>query len=322
MTVQRLLMLAALVLAAPAALGAQWDMPMAYSASNYHAQNTLAFTRCVARATNGALDIVTHPGGALLGGEQIKPAVQAGQVSIGERLLSAHADENPLFGIDSIPFVATSFDASERLWRAALGKLKLALKAQNLIYLYSVPWPAQGFYFKEPVEAIADMSGLKFRTYNAATTRIARLAGMEPVSVEAADLSEALTSGAAEAFISSGSTGYDRKVWEQLSYFYNVQAWLPRNTVIVNRNAFDALDARTQSALKTCGNEAASNGLARARELSDFYLKALAKNGMKVRDPSDKLRRELAGFGRIMLAEWLEQAGEDGRAIFDAFNRQ
>ncbi len=321
MTWQRLLIVLAFVFAPPAAIAVQWDMPMAYSASNYHAQNTVLFARCVASATNNELQIVTHPGGSLLSGGQIKSALQSGGVAIGERLLSAHADETPLFGIDSIPFVATSFDASEKLWQAALTRLKSVLKSQNLIYLYSVPWPAQGFYFKKPVNSVADMKGLKLRTYNAATQRIATLAGMEPVNIEAADLPRALAAGTAEAFISSGSTGYDRKVWEHLSYFYNVRAWLPRNTVLVNKDAFDALDRQTQRALMSCGDEAAANGLAKARELTDFYLKALARNGIKVREPGEQLANELAGFGRFMLAEWLERAGEDGQAIFEAFRR-
>ncbi len=304
---------------ASAAYAEKWDMPMAYAASNYHSENGATFAQCVTDATDGDLEIVTHPGGSLFKGGEIKRAVQTGQAPIGERLLSAHANENPLFGVDSVPFLAASFDDSEKLWKAAAAKLKAALDEENLVYIYAVPWPPQGLYFKKPIQKVADMSGIKFRAYNAATARIAELAGMVPVQIEAAELSQALATGVAEAFISSGATGYDRKVWEHLTHFYDVQGWLPRNTVFVNKDAYNDLDAASQQALATCGEQAAAAGLAKAKELSSFYLKGLAEGGMTVTGPSDGLRSELKEFGDTMTKEWLEAAGADGQAIVDAY---
>ena len=306
---------------ATAALAEKWDMPMAYAASNYHSENGAAFAKCVTDGSSGKLEVVTHPGGSLFKGGEIKRAVQTGQAPIGERLLSAHANENALFGVDSVPFIATSFDASEKLWAAASDKLKAALDAQNLVYVYAVPWPPQGLYFKKPVDKVADMDGIKFRAYNASTSRIAELAGMVPVQIEAAELSQALATGVAEAFISSGSTGYDRKVWEHLTHFYDVQAWLPRNTVMVNKDAFNALDDATKAVVMDCGAKAAADGLAKAKELTSFYLKGLEEGGMKVQPPGDALKAELEGFGKTMAGEWLEAAGDDGKAIMDAYGQ-
>src|SRR5690606_38691150 len=149
---------------------------------------------------------------------------------------------------DSIPFLATSFEASEKLWAAAEEKMKELLERQNLVYIYAVPWPPQGLYAKKEINGIEDLQGVKFRAYNAATARIAELAGMAPVQIEAADLSQALATGVVDSFISSGSTGVDSKVWESLTHFYDVQAWLPRNIVFVNQAAFEALDEGTQDA--------------------------------------------------------------------------
>lgn len=303
---------------ASAALAEKWDMPMAYAASNYHSENGAEFAKCVTDKGAG-LEIVTHPGGSLFKGGDIKRAVQTGQANIGERLISAHANDNPLYGVDSIPFLATSFDDSEKLWRAAGDKIQAALAEENLVYIYAVPWPPQGLYFKKEVNSVADMAGIKFRAYNAATARIAELAGMVPVQIEAAELSQALATGVAEAFISSGSTGYDRKVWEQLTHFYDTQAWLPRNVVFANKDAWDALDAKAQGAILDCGAEATARGLAKAKELTDFYLKGLAENGMTVQAPNEGLKSELKAFGDTMTEEWLENAGEDGKAIIDAF---
>ncbi|MCY4428940.1 MAG: hypothetical protein OXC11_00905 [Rhodospirillales bacterium] len=222
-----------LMLSVEAAMAAErWDLPMAYADSNYHTQNGKRFAEAVGVCTGGELEIVVHGGGSLFKGNEIKRAVQTGQAPIGERLLSAHQNENPLFGFDSVPFMASSFEASDRLWRAARDRLTEVLAEQNLILLYAVPWPPQGLYFDRAITGIPDMAGIKFRTYNAATAKLAELAGMVPVQIEAAELSQALATGVAEAFVSSAATGYDRKVWEHLSHFYDVQGWLPRNSVV------------------------------------------------------------------------------------------
>lgn len=318
-TTATLMATAALCLGATALSAETWDMPMAYPATNYHSENGTAFASCVRDATQGAIDIVVHAGGSLFAGNDIKRAVQTGQAPIGERLLSAHANENPLFGVDSIPFLATSFDDSDKLWAAAKDAVAAALDEQNLVYVYSVPWPPQGFYFKKEVNSVADMAGVKFRAYNAATARIAELAGMVPVQIEAAELSQALATGVAESFISSGSTGVDSKVWESLTHFYDVQAWLPRNTIFVNKDSFNALDDAGKAALMDCGAKAGAAGEARAKELTDQYLKTLAENGMTVGGPSDELKAGLQGFGATMTEEWLASAGDAGKAAITAY---
>lgn len=310
---------AAGLLATSATAAEKWDMPMAYAATNYHSENGAAFAKCVTAGSGGALEIVTHPSGSLFKGNEIKRAVQTGQTPIGERLLSAHQNENVIFGVDSIPFLATSFDDSEKLWKAARPTIEKVLEEQNLVLLYSVPWPPQGLYFKKPVNSIADMRGLKFRSYNSATARLAELAGMLPVQIEAAELSQALATGVAESFISSGATGYDRKVWEHLTHFYEVDAWLPRNHIFVNKDAWDGLDGGTQDVLRGCADEAAANGLKRAVDYTQFTLNGLREGGMQVVKAGDTLRSDLMKIGETMTGEWLGQAGDEGQAIVDSF---
>ena len=301
------------------ALAAKWDMPLAYPATNFHSENASRFASCVTDATGGALEIVTHPNGSLFAGNDIKRAVQTGQAPIGERLLSAHANENALFGVDSIPFLATSFDEAGKLWEAAQPKIEELLDSQNLVYLYSVPWPPQGLYTKDPVESAADLQGVKFRAYNAATARIAELAGMQPVQIEAAELSQALATGVVDSFVSSGATGYDSKVWEQLGHFYEVNAWLPRNTIFANKDAFAALPEDQQTAVQTCASEAATRGLQMSRDYTGKTLKGLTDNGMEVTEPSPQLASDFKGYGETMTTEWLEKAGEPGKEIVDTY---
>ncbi len=296
-----------------------WDMPMAYSASNFHSENGAEFAQCVTAGTNGEIEITVHPGGSLFAGADIKRAIQTGQVQIGERLLSGHQNENAIFGFDSIPFLSPSFEDHDRLWAAAKPTIEEVLDEQNLKLLYSVPWPPQGLYFKKEVNSVADMEGVKFRSYNNATSRLAELTGMLPVTIEAAEISQAFATGVAESMISSGATGYDRKVWESLTHFYEVDAWLPRNYVMVNKDVWaDASDAN-KAVISACSGEAEARGLQASKDYTQFTMDGLREGGMTVGPASDQLMTELRAIGETMTAEWLEAAGEQGQAIVDAY---
>ena len=297
----------------------KWDMPMAYSATNFHSQNGVLFADAVRVATGGEIDITVHPGGSLFKGAEIKKAIQTGQVPIGERLLSGHQNESLIFGTDSIPFLATSYKASDKLWKHLKPELTKILDDQGLVLLYGVPWPAQGLYFNKEINSVADTKGIKFRSYNNSTARIAELMGMLPVQVEAAELSQALATGVAEAFVSSGSTGYDRKVWEHLTHFYEVNAWLPRNYVMVNKEAWKKLDKKTQNIIMGVAQMAEVAGTARSEQLSGWYLTQLAANGMKVQVAEGRLRTDLEKIGRTMSDEWIAKAEPVGKTIIDAF---
>jgi len=302
------------------ALAEKWDMPMAYSASNFHSATGAEFAKCVTTGTGGEIEIVTHPSGSLFKGGDIKRAIQTGQAPIGERLLSGHQNENALFGFDSIPFLATSFDDSAKLWDAAKPSIEKLLAEQNLTLLYAVPWPPQGLYFKNEVNSVADMAGIKFRSYNNATSRLAELTGMLPVTIEAAEISQAFATGVAESMVSSGSTGYDRKVWESLSYFYEVDAWLPRNYVMVNSEVWAGVSDANKNVIQACASLAEYAGNWRAKEYTGFTLQGLRDGGMTVGPASDQMVGELKEIGVTMTNEWLEAAGDEGKAIVDAFN--
>ncbi|GAB5447674.1 TRAP transporter substrate-binding protein [Gymnodinialimonas sp.] len=309
---------AAATVAFPAA-AETWDMPMAYSGSNFHSVTGAEFAQCVTTGTGGEIEITTHPGGSLFAGADIKRAIQTGQVQIGERLLSGHQNEDALFGFDSIPFLVGSFDEHDMLWQAAEGPIRELLEGQNLHLLYSVPWPPQGLYFNQEVNSVADMEGIRFRSYNNATNRLAELTGMLPVTIEAAEISQAFATGVASSMVSSGATGYDRRVWESLSHFYEVDAWLPRNYIMVNGDTWAATSEANQNVINACAELAEYAGTWRAREYTGFTLAGLAAGGMTVQPAGDALMDELRAIGETMTAEWLEAAGEEGQAIIDAF---
>jgi len=296
----------------------KWDMALAYSATNYHSEIATAFA---AEVTENAadLEIVTHPGGALFAGDEIFGAVRRGLTPIGERLISSLGNDDAIFELDSIPFVATSFEASRKLYDTSRPILEETLAESGVHFLYSCPWPPQGFYSAVPAETPDDLQGMKFRAYNATTSNFAEELGMVPTTIEAAELAQAFATGVAESMISSGSTGYDRKLWEHVDYYYDVKAWLPRNMVIVNGDAWDALDDATRAVIDTAATNAEETCWARAEELDAFYVEQFAENGMTVGELNPEMRAAFEEVGASLRDAWLERAGDKGQAALDAF---
>lgn len=316
----------ALILACAAACGGamaqtKWDLPSGYGPNTFQVQNLQWFADEVDKATAGKLKLTLHPGASLFKANEIKRAVQTGQTQIGEFILSGAANENALFGVDSIPFLATTYPAAKKLDAASRPALDKLLASQGMKLLYTVPWPGQSLYSGKPVAALADLKGKKMRAYNPATTRIAELAGAQPVTIQLAELPQALATGGVDAFLTSSASGVDSKLHEQVKYFYDVNAWLPRNAVVVSTKAFDALDKPTQAALLKTAVAAGDRGWQVSEQRDGEYLKELAAKGMTVDRSNTRLKTELKAIGDRMTAEWLKLAGADGQAVIDAYNK-
>ena len=215
----------------------KWDLPGAYPATNFHSKNLQLFADDVKKLSGGKLEITVHPGASLFKVPEIKRAVQTGQVQAGELLMSAVENEIPVFGVDTVPFLASSYDDAMKLYKAEKPVIEKKLAAQGMTLLYTVPWPPQGIYANKPLNAIGDMKGLKFRSYNPTTARIAELIGAQPVTIQAAELAQALATNTVNSFITSASTGRDSKVWESLKYFYDAQTWIPKDMTFVSNDA-------------------------------------------------------------------------------------
>ncbi len=311
--------LVSVAVSGPLAAAEKWDMPLAYAASNFHSENAVEFAEAVTEATGGEIEIVTHASGSLFKGDEIFRAVRTGQAPIGERLISALGNEHPIFEIDALPFLATSYEDARKLYQASKPAMSDILKEKGVKLLYAVPWPPQGLYSKNEVTSAADMEGVKFRAYNQATSRLAELMGAVPTKIEAAELSQAFATGVADSMISSGATGYDRKIWEHVDYWYDVQAWLPKNMVIVNLDTWNDLDDDTRQIILDAAADAEQAGWDRSMELAEWYKEQLAENGMTVEGPGDELRADFEEIGETMTEEWLERAGDAGREVIDAY---
>ena len=323
MTLLKSLALAAAVALAAGTAQAQtkWNLPAAYPADNPHSENLVAFAKDVEAATAGKLQITVHPGASLFKAPEIKRAVQTGQAQMGELLLSIHENEDALYGIDVVPFVATSFPEAMKLYKASKGAIEKKLAAQGIMLLFAVPWAPQGIYAKKDINAIEDMKGLKWRAYNVGTARIGEIVGAQSVTIQAAELPQALATGVVNSFMSSGGTGYDSKVWETLTHFYDTQAWIPKNYTIVNKAAFDGLDKPAQEAILKAAATAEARGWKAWEDKANWYLDQLKAKGMKVQAPSPALASGFKKVGEQLTADWLKKAGGDGQAIVEAYKK-
>jgi len=315
------MVLGALLAAAPASAQTKWNLPAAYPADNPHSENLVLFAKDVETATGGKLVITVHPNASLFKAPDIKRAVQTGQAQMGEILLSIHENEDPIYGIDVVPFLATSFPDSMKLYKASKAAIEKKLAAQGIMLLFAVPWAPQGIYTKKELNSIDDMKGLKWRAYNVGTARIGELVGAQSVTVQAAELPQALATGVVNSFMSSGGTGYDSKAWESLTHFYDTQAWIPKDYTIMNKTAFDALDKPTQEAILKAAAAAEPRGWKMWQDKAQWYLDQLKAKGMKVLPPSEALATGFKKVGDQLTQDWLKKAGADGQAIVEAYKK-
>jgi TRAP-type C4-dicarboxylate transport system substrate-binding protein len=300
-----------------------WDMPTPYPDNNFHTRNIQEFARQVRDTTGssapGAINITVHPNQSLVKHGEIKNAVRSGQVQIGEFLLSTLSNENAIYGVDSVPFLATGYDDAWKLWQASRPQIEALLAEQGLVVLYAVTWPPQGIYANKEINKVEDLAGLKFRTYNAATERLAQLAGAVPTQIEASDIAQAFATGRVEAMVTSSSTGANSKAWDFLKYYYDTQAWLPKNVVVINKEVFESLEPAKREAIMAAAKMAEERGWKMSQEENGAQKKVLTDNGMTIVTPSAELQAGLKAIGDTMAAEWAAQAGPAGQTILDAF---
>ncbi|MGR3323641.1 MAG: TRAP transporter substrate-binding protein [Pseudooceanicola sp.] len=309
----------AAMLAAAPAMAEKWDMPTPYGDTTFHTVNIREFAEDVKAATDGALEITVHSAGSLFPHGEIKNAVRSRQVPLGEFFLSTLANEDPAFGMDSQPFLATSYEDAEKLWAAQRPVVEELLAEQGLMPLFSVPWPAQGLYTKKEVTSVDDLNGLRFRAYNAALEEFAALAGAAPVQVEAPDIPQAFSTGQVEAMITSPSTGANSKAWDFLSHYTPINAWVPKNIVVVNKRMFDGLDESVQQAVLDAAEAAQARGWEMSMAEAEEKTQVLADNGVTVVEPSDELVSGLKDIGDQMLENWKSEASDQAMSALDAY---
>jgi TRAP-type transport system periplasmic protein len=312
---------AGLVSLAGGAGAAVWDMATPYPDGNFHTRNILIFAEEVEKETGGKYKIKVHANASLLKMPEIKRGVQTGQAALGEILLSAYGNEDPFFQLDGIPFVSTGYDTARIVWNKTRSFIEARFEKQKLVVLYAVSWPGQGIYTKKAVNSVADFKGMKFRTYNPATSRMAELMGAVPTTIQAAEVPQAFATGLVSAMITSAITGVDSQSWDFAKYFYDVGALNNKNIVFMNAEVFNGLDKKTREIIRAAAARAEKRGWEMSAQANEASLKTLAARGMTVAKPGEKFMAELKEIGAKMIQEWLEKAGPDGKAFWESYRK-
>lgn len=307
---------------AGAATADTWDMPTPYGDSTFHTVNIREFAADVSAATDGALEITVHSAGSLFPHPEIKNAVRSRQVPIGEFFLSRLSNEDLAYGVDSQPFVATSYDDAAKLWAAQKPVIEKLLAKEGLKPLFSVPWPAQGLYTNGEVKTVDDLAGLRFRAYNAALEEFATLAKAAPVQIEASNIPQAFATGQVQAMITSPSTGANSKAWDFVTHYTPINAWVPKNIVVVNTRVFDRLPAEVQAAVMDAAAKAETRGWEMSAAEAETKTKVMADNGITVVQPSEELMTGLLSIGADMVNNWMNSASEDAISVLTAYKAE
>ena len=299
------------------AQAANWDMATPYPDSEFHTKNIRQFADDVKEATGGELEITVHSAQSLFKSPEIKQAVQNQLVPMGELLMANLYNEDPIYGADNLPFIATTYEDAEKMWQAQRPLVEQRLAEDGIRLLYAVPWPGQGFYAKEEIASGDDLQSKRFRTYNATTSRMAELVGAVPTTIEAVEIAQAFSTGIVDAMVTSAATGVNTKAWDFTDHYYDLRAWMPKNMVMVNESAFQSLPEEQRQALLDAAEAAEERGWEMSREVLESTTQTLSEN-MQVHEPSEQLQQDLQDVGEQMASEWAERAGEDGQKILEA----
>lgn len=307
---------AAACLPASSRAAAGWRLATGYRAESFHAQNLLGFARAVEAATSGAVKIELHANNSLVPLAQIPAAVRDGRAEAGEAIMTGLVKDMPIAGADALPFITRHYDDAKRLWQHQRPLIEAEFARLGLRALFAVPWPPQGLYSRQPIAVPADLRGLRMRSYNATTVRIAELLGAVPVDVPMVEVGRALAEGRMDAMITSAVTGVENRVWGGLKHYYEINAWFPKNIVFASEAALQALPAPQREALLAAAPEAEVRGWAASRAAARDSVAELRARGMNVEPPSGTLAAHLRRLGERFALEWIRDVGPQANALF------
>ena len=305
---------------APALAAAQtrWQMATPYPDGNFHTVNIREFLKEVEQATDGKLTVQVHSNASLLPQQGIKRGVQQGQVQLGEILLSAYANEDPMYDAGSLPFLVADLKEAKRLSDLQKPYVEARFQRQGLSLLYMVGWPPGGFYTQVPLTSVEVLRGSRFRTFNAMSTRFATLVGANPVQVQQAELAQAFATGIANAMVTSAQTGVDTSAWDYAKVFTPANFTMTKNAVFVSRRALEALPQDQQDALRAAAAKAEERGWRMSEEATAAAEKRLAEKGMTIGTVPPDVMAAFKRIGDTMAEEWVGRTGEDGRKLLDS----
>ena len=309
----------AIALFATPSRAAEWLMATGYPDNNFHTMNIRKFVEEIETESKGALKVTMHTNGTLIKENPIKRAVQSAQVQMGEIRMGVYGNEDPMYIVDGLPFLAATYDNSWKLKDLTRPYLDKLFAKNGMRILYFSPWPGQGFYTKTAVKTMEDLKGKKIRIYSLPTQKMGDLLGMRATILPFAEIPQAFSSGLIDALFTSPQTGIDIQAWENTRYFTNVGALFSRNAVIVNEAAFSALPKNVQDIMIAAAAKAEKRAWQMSDEANRAQLKILAEKGMDVSDVPAPMLEQMKKMGTALLEDWRKTANPEANAALDAY---
>ncbi|MES2936666.1 MAG: TRAP transporter substrate-binding protein [Pseudomonadota bacterium] len=313
---RQLIVMAALAAAGASHAQTDWKLATGYRAETFHTRNAVQFAGEVREATAGTLRIAVHPNNSLVKLNDVRQAVEGGQVEAGETIMTSLVKEIPIAGADAIPFVVGSYADAQRMWRLQRPLVEKHFAARGLKLLYAVPWPPQGLYSSKPVRSISDLSGTRMRTYNQTTVRIAEMVGAVPVDVPMVEVNKAVAEGRMDNMISSAVTGVENQVWGPIKFYYEINAWFPKNVVFANVKSFEALPPAARAAVLRAASAAEARGWAWSQAAMAEATQELRERGIKVERVPPEFDQAFHRLGEKFSREWVRSVGNEANLIF------
>ncbi|MCG8693626.1 MAG: TRAP transporter substrate-binding protein [Minwuiales bacterium] len=300
-----------------------WDLPLAWPDGNFHVANAKTFAEEVNKATGGEITINIHPGGSLgFKGPEMLKSLRDGLVPIGDYFLSQQVGEEPFFGLESMPFLATGYEDLQTLnkhWRPEIEKI--AAEKWNQKILYMVPWPRQYVYTKVPAKAVDDLKGIKIRTYNRSTTDLFNSVGMTSVLLPWGEVVPALAAGTIDAVTTSASSGVDGKFWEFLKYMYPTSHVWGSNVVAVNLDAWNGLSDEQRAAIEEVAERLEPQFWQVSRQEDETKAKILTDNGVVMGEVTPAMLTEMQDRTAGMVDVFIKEVGGKSADVIGAYRK-
>jgi TRAP-type C4-dicarboxylate transport system substrate-binding protein len=295
-----------------------WKMPTNLLSGSFQLDVLQIFADDVRRRTGGAIDI--EPSGeSTMTDAEIIDAVWSGDMQVGSVFLSNMSNLSPLYELDTIPYLATTFDEAWKLWGASQLQTEQLMNEQGFTLLFVTPWPPQGIYSQHRLTSVADLAGLRLRIYSAPEAKLAELLGAKPVTVPMAEVNDAFNEDRVDAMISSSATGVAKKAWEFATYYYDLRAFVPKQVVIMNKAVFDGLDQSIQSAIQAAASTAGVRGWQASLSTGSRQTEFMRAAGLAVSDPPPRLMDGLSKISVLMAADWGSRVGAVGTEIIETY---
>ena len=321
MNMRTTLISAALAVAALPAVAAdvEWDVSVPWGASEFHSVNAVNFAKRVEEETGGSVKMTVHPGGALgIRANESLRAVEDGAVPMAEYALFQNVGDVALLGIESIPFLIEDYAQLRQMHELVRPLWEAELMDRNQKVLYIVPWPSQNFFTKEPVETIADLAGVRFRTYDANTATMIQRLGAVPLQMNNPDIIPALATGKLDAVMTSGSTAAAQKYWEFLNHTYNTNHLWASNAMVVNLDVWNELTQEQQDLIEGIAAEMEPGFWAISEAEHAKRMQQLIDNGMTVSAPSTELAETMRMQTSDMAGDFAERV-EGAAEVIEKF---